>query len=105
MEVVAQCFGIDGNEFAGAKSASRMLTNDTDCPLCNTQQPTQPPLALAVPLSRFTSRVGGGSAFFVRLLRHYENTISNFLTRCEPLLLCTNGYQSHWCWCLVRTCR
>jgi hypothetical protein len=24
------------------------------------------PLALAVPLSRFTSRVGGGSAFFVR---------------------------------------
>jgi hypothetical protein len=25
-------------------------------------------LALAVPLSRFTSRVGGGSAFFVRLL-------------------------------------
>jgi hypothetical protein len=27
-------------------------------------------LALAVPLSRFTSRVGGGSAFFVRLLCH-----------------------------------
>src|ERR1017187_5327247 len=26
----------------------------------------QPPLALAVPLSRFTSRVGGGSAFYVR---------------------------------------
>ena len=26
------------------------------------------PLALAVPLSRFTSRVGGGSAFFVRPL-------------------------------------
>jgi hypothetical protein len=26
----------------------------------------QPPLALSVPLSRFTSRVGGGSAFFVR---------------------------------------
>ena len=25
-------------------------------------------MALAVPLSRFTSRVGGGSAFFVRLL-------------------------------------
>ena len=37
-----------------------------DCPLCNSQQQTQPPLALAVPLSRFTSRVGGGSAFFVR---------------------------------------
>jgi len=27
---------------------------------------SQPPLALAVPLSRFTSRVGGGSAFYVR---------------------------------------
>ena len=26
-------------------------------------------MALAVPLSRFTSRVGGGSAFFVRLLK------------------------------------
>src|ERR1017187_4218414 len=29
---------------------------------------SQPPLALAVPLSRFTPRVGGGSAFFVRRL-------------------------------------
>ena len=28
----------------------------------------QPPLARSVPLSRFTSRVGGGSAFYVRLL-------------------------------------
>ena len=27
---------------------------------------SQPPLALSVPLSRFTPRVGGGSAFFVR---------------------------------------
>ena len=33
-----------------------------------TSRRSQPPLALAVPLSRFTSRVGGGSAFFVRLL-------------------------------------
>jgi hypothetical protein len=32
-----------------------------------TSRRSQPPLALAVPLSRFTSRVGGGSAFFVRL--------------------------------------
>src|ERR1035438_10314672 len=31
-----------------------------------TSRRSQPPLALAVPLSRFTSRVGGGSAFFVR---------------------------------------
>jgi len=28
-------------------------------------------LALVVPLSRFTPRVGGGSAFFVRLLGHF----------------------------------
>src|SRR5271157_5875792 len=33
-----------------------------------TSRRSQPPLALAVPLSRFTSRVGGGSAFYVRLL-------------------------------------
>src|SRR5208282_4685706 len=33
-----------------------------------------PPLALSVPLSRFTSRVGGGSAFYVRPLDHdYKN--------------------------------
>ena len=31
-------------------------------------------MALSVPLSRFTSRVGGGSAFYVRPLTHaYEN--------------------------------
>jgi hypothetical protein len=28
-------------------------------------QSTEPPLALAVPLSRFTPQVGGGSAFYV----------------------------------------
>ena len=33
-----------------------------------TSRRSQPPLALAVPLSRFTPRVGGGSAFFVRPL-------------------------------------
>ena len=66
--VIAQRFRIDGDELSGAKSAVRKLMNDADCPLCNTQQLTQPPLALAVPLSRFTSRVGGGSAFFVRQL-------------------------------------
>src|ERR1039458_4591984 len=32
-----------------------------------TSRRSQPPLALAVPLSRFTTRVGGGSAFFVSL--------------------------------------
>jgi len=31
-----------------------------------TSRRSQPPLALSVPLSRFTPRVGGGSAFFVR---------------------------------------
>ena len=35
-------------------------------------------MALAVPLSRFTSRVGGGSAFFVRPL-HTIKTIRTFL--------------------------
>jgi len=34
-----------------------------------TSRRSQPPLVLAVPLSRFTSRVGGGSALFVRHLR------------------------------------
>ena len=34
-----------------------------------TSRRSQPPLALSVPLSRFTPRVGGGSAFFVRPLR------------------------------------
>jgi len=33
-----------------------------------TSRRSQPPLALSVPLSRFTSRVGGGSAFYVRPL-------------------------------------
>jgi len=30
---------------------------------------SQPPLAFIVPLSRFTSRVGGGSASYVELIR------------------------------------
>src|ERR1035438_5633034 len=34
-----------------------------------TSRRSQPPLARSVPLSRFTSRVGGGSAFFVRRTR------------------------------------
>ena len=31
-------------------------------------------MALAVPLSRFTPRVGGGSAFFVRLLAFMDKS-------------------------------
>jgi hypothetical protein len=54
-----------------------MVVNDTDCPLCNTQQRAQPPLALSVPLSRFTSRVGGGSAFYVRCQSHAMKLISS----------------------------
>jgi hypothetical protein len=46
-----------------------MVKFDLHCAVCKSQQLTQPPLALSVPLSRFTPRVGGGSAFFVRLLR------------------------------------
>ena len=52
-------FGIDGNELSGAKSASRMLVNDMDCPLCNSQQRAQPPLILLIPRSQFPPRVGG----------------------------------------------
>ena len=78
VEMIAQRFGIDGDELSGAKSASRMLSNDMDRPLCNSQQCSQPPLALAVPLSRFTSQVGGGSAFYVRPHSHvYENRDQN----------------------------
>src|ERR1039458_8992990 len=39
---------------------------------------SQPPLALSVPLSRFTSRVGGGSAFFVRHRSPYEDIYMAF---------------------------
>jgi hypothetical protein len=39
-------------------------------------------LALAVPLSRFTSRVGGGSAFFVRLLYRMKNMLFSLLFLC-----------------------
>jgi hypothetical protein len=38
-------------------------------------------LALAVPLSRFTSRVGGGSAFFVRPLGHVTNNNNKQMKR------------------------
>src|SRR5271154_4973112 len=64
-----------------------MLVNDLDCAMCNTQQRAQPPLALAVPLSRFTSRVGGGSAFYVRLLERYAHRNHNT----EPLLASSGG--------------
>src|ERR1035437_6057493 len=52
----------------GKPSESR--NSSPECHICRlTSRRSQPPLALAVPLSRFTPRVGGGSAFYVR--RHY----------------------------------
>ena len=39
-------------------------------PPCLTSRRSQPPLALSVPLSRFASQVGGGSAFYVRPISH-----------------------------------
>ena len=36
----------------------------------------EPPLALAVPLSRFTSRVGGGSTFYVEKVCTNSNRIA-----------------------------
>jgi hypothetical protein len=45
--------------------------------VCLTSRRSQPPLARSVPLSRFTSRVGGGSAFFVR------RTDSTNMARCS----------------------
>src|SRR5665647_1009599 len=47
-----------------------------------TSRRSQPPLALSVPLSRFTPRVGGGSAFYVRrhsrVLRFWHEGIDPF---------------------------
>ena len=67
-QVIAQSFRIDGNELPATISLLGMVIFNRYGTLCNTQQLTQPPLALSVPLSRFTSRVGGGSAFYVRPL-------------------------------------
>src|ERR1035441_1842685 len=48
-----------------------------------TSRRSQPPLALAVPLSRFTSRVGGGSAFFVR---HHLRAMKTLITVCSLII-------------------
>ena len=68
--MVAQGFDIDGNQLPTTISLLGIVIFSPCGTLCNTQQLTQPPLALSVPLSRFTSRVGGGSAFYVRC--HWE---------------------------------
>ena len=51
----------------GVFAGSGLLVTRLCCRCCLTSRRSQPPLARSVPLSRFTSRVGGGSAFFVRL--------------------------------------
>ena len=56
-----------GTEMSGGQPLPSCRTSNLNPP-CLTSRRSQPPLALAVPLSRFTSRVGGGSAFFVRRL-------------------------------------
>jgi len=71
-QMVAQGFGIDGNQLPATISLLGIVIFNRYGTLCNTQQLTQPPLALSVPLSRFTPRVGGGSAFFVRRIRAME---------------------------------
>jgi hypothetical protein len=50
-------------------------------------------LALSVPLSRFTPRVGGGSAFFVR---HYHAPVHDEVLR--VLKDCVEGRMSHSDW-------
>ena len=60
---------------------------------------SQPPLALAVPLSRFTSRVGGGSAFFVRPICKYNPKASLDCSICQSafgLCSCLRPAQCAW---------
>jgi hypothetical protein len=51
-------------------------------------------LALAVPLSRFTPRVGGGSAFFVRLLDAHFMKTSLVVVLAFILVGCKSSRQS-----------
>ena len=50
-------------------------------------------MALSVPLSRFTSRIGGGSAFFVRPITSYENAIHKSALDVEAF-----GWHTHSIW-------
>ena len=51
-------------------------------------------MALAVPLSRFTSRVGGGSAFYVRLLDAHFMKTSLVVVLAFILVGCESSRQS-----------
>ena len=64
-----------------------------------TSRRSQPPLALAVPLSRFMSRVGGGSAFFVRLQAHADFLAVVFRKSFLELVSCRRcdeRFESFW---------
>ena len=54
-------------------------------------------MALSVPLSRFTSRVGGGSAFFVRQLTRMAigNTIGVLQALLTPMIAVTTTYIAY----------
>src|ERR1035437_6516983 len=82
----------------GKPSESR--NSSPECHICRlTSRRSQPPLALAVPLSRFTPRVGGGSAFYVR--RHYvfawpftSHTDTERWTATHRFHLCRHCFES-----------
>src|ERR1035437_2422741 len=61
-----------GTEMSGGQPLPSCRTSNLNPPRLTSRR-SQPPLALAVPLSRFTSRVGGGSAFYVRPLHTLWN--------------------------------
>ena len=73
----------------------------TKQPLRLTSRRSQPPLAVSVPLSRFASRVGGGSAFFVRQHHTPQQThtmkkqISSLLLACAVALVFTGCATEH----------
>src|SRR5208282_249811 len=58
---------------SGQQPLSTCRTGNLNPPSLTSRR-SQPPLALSVPLSRFTSQVGGGSAFFVRPLDTFMKT-------------------------------
>ena len=57
-----------------------------------TSRRSQPPLALAVPLSRFTPRVGGGSAFYVRRLREKSRLMRRYMNFCQFFWICLSSF-------------
>jgi hypothetical protein len=73
-----------------------------------TSRLSQPPLALAVPLSRFTPRVGGCSVFFFKqhsrrekkqlhLVNSMRHTCSNSCPILYVLLGAQKARRSHYC--------